>query len=108
MKRYRVRLTAEAERDLVDVFEYIVAKDTAAAAWQVFDELERRILALDTQPERGNYLPELLEHGIKDFRELHYKPYRIIYEVSGSQVMVLACLDGRRDMQSLLERRLLR
>ena len=108
MKRYRVRIADQAGHDLADVFEYIAAKDSAEAAWRVFDELEQRILELDEQAERGNYLPELLELGIKAFREVHLKPYRIIYEVIGSQVIVLACLDGRRDMQSLLERRLLR
>lgn len=108
MKRYRVRLTDQAEQDLVDVFEYIATEDSIEAAWQVFGELERRILALDELAERGNYLPELLELGIKEFREVHFKPYRVIYEVVGSQVIVLACLDGRRDMQSLLERRVLR
>ena len=108
MKRYRVRLTDQAEQDLVDVFEYIATEDSIEAAWQVFEELERRILALDQLAERGNYLPELLELGIKEFREVHFKPYRVIYEVVGGQVIVLACLDGRRDMQALLERRVLR
>jgi toxin ParE1/3/4 len=50
----------------------------------------------------------LYEHGVKDFREVLFKPYRVIYEVTGNRVVVLGCFDGRRDMQLLLERRLLR
>jgi toxin ParE1/3/4 len=105
---YRLRITNQAEADLVELFEFIAARDSVEAAWHVLDELEKRILGLDEQPERGNYLPELLEHGIKDFREVHFKPYRVIYEVIDKQVIVLACLDGRRNMQGLLERRLWR
>jgi toxin ParE1/3/4 len=50
----------------------------------------------------------LYEHGVKDFREVLFKPYRVIYEVTGNRVVVLGCFDGRRDMQLLLERRMLR
>ncbi len=60
------------------------------------------------QPEREHSPPELIEHGVKDYREVLFQPYRVIYEVKGSRVFVLACFDGRRDMQLLLQRRLLR
>ena len=35
------------------------------------------------------------------------KPYRVIYRVVGSQVVIYLIVDGRRDMQSVLARRLL-
>ena len=34
--------------------------------------------------------------------------YRIVYEIAGREVHVLAILDGRRDLQDLLAERLLR
>ena len=108
MKRYQVRLAAELEADLLDLFGYIARKDSVANAYHVLDELDALILSLDQQPERGHYPPELHEHGVKVYREVFFKSYRVIYEVVGNQVVVLGCFDGRRDMQSLLERRLLR
>ena len=108
MKRYTVRLTQEAEDDLLDLFEYIARQDCADNAYHVLAELESLILSLEQQAERGHYPVELIEHGIKDYREVLFKPYRVIYEVESNRVFVLACFDGRRDMQLLLERRLLR
>jgi toxin ParE1/3/4 len=108
LKRYQVRLTGELEADLLDLFEYIARKDSVANAYHVLDELDALILSLNQHPERGHYPPELHEHGVKDFREVLFKSYRVIYQVMGNQVAVLGCFDGRRDMQSLLERRLLR
>jgi hypothetical protein len=35
------------------------------------------------------------------------KPYRIIYRIIGEYVYVMLIADGRRDMQALLQRRLL-
>ena len=108
MKRYTVRLTREVEADLLDLFEYIAQKDSVANAHHVLDELETLISNLDQHPERGHYPAELSEHGIKEFREVLFKPYRVIYRLINKHVVVLDCFDGRRDMQLLLERRLLR
>ena len=108
MKRYTVCLTQEVEADLLDLFEYIARKDAVENAYHVLAELEALILSLEQQAERGHYPPELIEHGVKDYREVLFRPYRVIYEVESNRVFVLACFDGRRDMQLLLERRLLR
>ena len=43
-----------------------------------------------------------------NFREVHYKPYHLICEIAGGNVSIHCILDGRRDMQSLLERWLVR
>jgi toxin ParE1/3/4 len=45
--------------------------------------------------------------GIKEYRQAFFKPYRIIYRVIDEQVVVYVIADGRRDMQTLLSRRLL-
>lgn len=108
MRRYYVRLTPQVEADLLDLFEYIAKKDSVASAYHVLEKLDELILSLGQQPERGHYPPELSEYGIKDYREVLFKPYRVIYQVINTHVVVLGCFDGRRDMQLLLERRLLR
>ena len=58
-------------------------------------------------PERGSNPKELVALGIKDYRQTAFKPYRVIYRVLGGRVVIYLIVDGRRDMQSLLARRLL-
>jgi len=108
LKQYQVRISHDAEQDLADLFDYISRKDLPENALYVLDHLEELILSLNQQPERGHYPPELEISGVKNFKEVHFKPYRVIYEIIGLRVIVLACIDGRRDLQALLERRLLR
>jgi toxin ParE1/3/4 len=62
---------------------------------------------LAVMPQRGSYPRELLALGIKEYRQVFFKPYRLIYRVIGRDVVVYVVADGRRDMQSLLARRLL-
>ena len=45
--------------------------------------------------------------GVREYREIFFKPYRIIYRVINKNVYVLLIADGRRDMQTLLQRRLI-
>ena len=58
-------------------------------------------------PDSGSYPKELLSLGIKDYRQVFFKPYRLIYRVTGRDVVVYLIADGRRNMQSLLAHRLL-
>ena len=108
MKKHQIRITPEAEKDILDIYDYIAKKDTLQNAEYVLDNLESLILSLEESPGRGHYPPELSIQGIKEFKEIIFKPYRAIYEIIGSKVIIHLCVDGRRDMKTLLERRLIR
>jgi len=101
LKKYRVIITSEAEKDILDIYDYIAKKDAAQNAEYVLDNLESLILSLEESPERGHYPAELSIQGIKEFKEIIFKPYRAIYEIIGSKVIVHLCVDGRRDMKAL-------
>lgn len=105
--RYNVLLTGGAEQDLEAIYDYIAEFDAPANADHVLDRLVASAEQLAVMPERGSYARELLDLGIKDYRQVFFKPYRIIYRVMGRDVVVFVIADGRRDMQSLLARRLL-
>jgi len=105
---FAIALSHDAERDIEDIYRYIQARESADRADHVLAALEEAIARLADLPERGNIPKELAGLGIRDFREVHFKPYRIIYRTHDDTVIVYCVVDGRRDMQSLLERRLLR
>ena len=108
MKRYHVRLTEEAELDLLDIYHYIAAHDSPQQVGHVLERLEELCAELAEFPARGHVPPELERVGVMNYREVHFKPYRVIYEIAGRDVFIHCILDGRRDIQSLLERRLTR
>lgn len=105
--KYQVVITEDVQRDLEDIIEYIEEMDSPAAADRVLEKLEKLILGLETNPESGNYPKELAATGIREYREKHFKPYRVIYRVFDKRVFVYLVVDGRRDMIALLSRRLL-
>ena len=105
--KYRVLLTHGAEQDMESIYDYIAEFDEPANADYVLDQLMATAEKLAVMPERGSYPKELVGLGIKEYRQVFFKPYRLIYRVMGADVVVYVIADGRRDMQSLLTRRLL-
>ena len=105
--KFAVLLIKGAEQDLESIHDYISEFDCVANANYVLDELMEAVESLSKFPERGSYPKELVGLGIKEYRQIFFKPYRVIYRVTGSQVINYLIADGRRDMQSVLARRLL-
>ena len=96
-----------AATDLEELVAFIAA-EAPDNARKVLDRIAERASTLDRAPRRGRVLPELRALGISDFRELIIKPYRLIYRITERQVIVLALLDGRRDLDDVLYERLVR
>lgn len=106
--KFKVLLTEGAEQDLEAIHDYIAEFDCVENANYVLDQLLEVVESLSRLPERGSYPKELAALGIKEYRQTSFKPYRVIYRVVDNQVIVYLIVDGRRDIQSLLMRRLLR
>lgn len=104
---YDVSLTKDAERDLEEIYLYIAERDSRANADRVLERLVQATDALRSSPDRGSYVNELRSLGISEYRQILFKPYRLIYRVHAKRVVVYVVTDGRRDMGSLLARRLL-
>jgi len=105
--RFEVLFTEGAEQDLESIHDYIAEFDCVANANHVLDGLMGAVESLSKFPERGSYPRELIHLGIKEYRQTFFKPYRVIYRIAGGQAIIYLVVDGRRDMQSVLARRLL-
>ena len=104
---HEVVLTADAERDLEELYDYIWENDSPTNADRVLERLLEVTHTLIHDPQRGSQPHELRALGIHEYRQVFFKPYRVIYRVWEKRVVVYLIVDGRRDMQSLLSRRLL-
>ncbi len=106
--KYNVFFTTNAEIDLSDIYYYIKLNDSINSAKYVIKNIKDKSGKLVHFPKRGHILPEFEKIRNFNYFEIHFKPYRIIYEIDNSNVFIDCILDGRRDLQERLERRLLR
>jgi toxin ParE1/3/4 len=106
--KYQVLVVAEAEEDIFDIYRYVLRADGRDRANHVLRRLQDTCQSLAQMPRRGHGPLELERIGVQGYREVHFKPYRIIYQIIGRKVFIHCVLDGRRAVQEVLERRLLR
>jgi toxin ParE1/3/4 len=102
---FAVRFTSSASKDLRAIHTYIATNDTLGNADYVAREIIKAARTLRDLPNRGAHPPELLKPGSRAYRQIFFKPYRILYRTRGRTVFIAAIADGRQDMASLLSRR---
>ena len=78
--------------DLKEMREY-VSRDKPAAARKLAQSIKKSVLRLRDHPLSGRVVPELSHLG---YREVIVAPYRIIYEVQPTRVVILRVWHGRR------------
>ena len=107
MADFKVLWTDAASLDLERIIEFI-AEENPAKALAALARLERRCRTLAALPERGRIVPELRAMDVLTYRELIEGPWRIVYRYDVDRVHVMAVLDARRELASLLLERLVR
>ena len=99
--RYRVEITAAAQRDAAAIRDRI-ARDKPRAAAKWVRDFARHARSLKTHPLRYEVIPEAGELGVT-IRHVIFGNYRLFYRVADDRVLILRVIHAAR----LLEPRLL-
>jgi toxin ParE1/3/4 len=106
--KYEVLFTKSAEDDLTSIYEYVFVNDLPSNAEKLIDNLQKAIPELERFPKRGHIPVELERINVSGFLEIHYKPYKIFYQVFNEKAYIHFILDSRRNLAEILQRRLIR
>jgi toxin ParE1/3/4 len=104
---YEVRLTLAGRQDLEQLRLYLLETLSAARTREILIRIRDAFTTLSSFPERGARPSELRAVGNFDYRQIIIDRYRIVYRIDSELVLIFVIADGRRDMQSLLTKRLL-
>jgi toxin ParE1/3/4 len=93
-KKYRVDITASAEADIVELWDYI-AQENPDSATAFILRMEEQIGTLEQFPARCPLIPENELLGTQ-YRQMLFGPYRTIFSIIGSRVIILRVIHGAR------------
>ena len=85
-----------AKADLQHIHDFI-AEDSKQYARKVVGQMVEKTDILDETPKLGKVVPEIRDDNV---RELHLYSYRILYEIKGKNIEVLAVIHKRRDLKA--------
>lgn len=105
---YKVVILDSAEQDLKEIRDYII-KNFSLHTWQdTYSKIKTSIHTLKNFPHSGKIPDELNKLNLSQYRQVISDINRIIYEVRQEIIFIHIIVDTRRDISSLLTRRLLR
>jgi len=93
-KKYRVEITASAETDIAEIWDYI-SQDNPDLAAAFIQRLEEQISTLEVFPERCPLVPENEFLGTA-YRHLLFGNYRTVLKIIGARVIILRVIHGAR------------
>ncbi len=106
MKLYKTRFSRFAEIDLLEILDFYHGMNPPYTE-KLFETIEKKVASLKEFPERGRIVPELEGQNILSYREIIVEFYRIIYSIQDEIVTVHAVIDGRRNLEDILLKKLL-
>lgn len=108
MRNMEVIWTKPALEDFDEIINYI-AKDSVEIAIKQYEKIKETSIKIGKFPEQGRIIPELQNENITKYREMIIKPWRMMYRIEeGTKILILAIIDGRRNIEDILMKRNLR
>ncbi len=105
--KYHVVFLEQAERDLYELKHYILDHFSSIIWQQCYANLKKSIKMLQLFPASGSILPELHALNLTQYRQVISGKNRIVYEVRETTIYIHIVCDTRKDLHSLLFRRML-
>lgn len=106
-KKFQVVWSESAALDLKSIVLFI-AQSSMQNAREAFAKIKKECLLLEKFPDLGKIPIELEDLQIGGYRELTINPWRVFYRKQAEQIVVLAVVDSRRDLEDALWNRLMR
>jgi len=105
-KKYYIKWAAPAREDVNEIIEYI-SKTNINYATKILDSIEKKVKKLDMFPERNRIVPEFEKNGYLVYREIIVEYWRIIYKIENDYVYIMLVIDGRRNLEELLLKKII-
>jgi toxin ParE1/3/4 len=94
---YQISWSPEAVEDIEEIARYI-EKDSPSYAQAVIEQIIDASRQLNQLPLRGRIVPELDDEA---YRELFIYSYRLIFRVKENQILIVAVIHGKRQLESV-------
>jgi toxin ParE1/3/4 len=105
--RWRVVFLEQAERDLIELKHYILHNFSQKIWQQCYTNLKQSVKTIQLFPEGGSIPPEIEALNLAQYRQVISGMNRIVYEIREHIIYIHIICDRRKDLNSLLFRRLL-
>jgi len=104
---FDIIIPAVVKQDIEEIILYYY-QDRREYAHSLFNTIYSKIQSLKKWPAKGKIVTELEKNNITGIREILESHYRIVYRIEKHNVIILTVIDGRRNVEDVLIKKLKR
>ena len=97
----------DAGDDLMEIIGFIAERSGKKAARAIYSRIKGKVESIREFPATGRVVPELISIGVTEIHELIEPRWRIFYRIYQHEVRVLSVIDGRRNIEEILYRKMI-
>ena len=102
-----VQWSFDARSDLVEIVSYIKENSGTKIAKAIYDRIQEKVTKATDYPEGYRVVPELLEIGVFEVREIIESPWRIFFRTNDAEIRIISVIDGRRNVEEILYKKMM-
>lgn len=106
-KTYGIKWTKDAASDFEEILSYIKYRTGKTSAKIQYDRVIINVEKLKVFPDQGKISEDLRSIGIVSIHEIVETPWRIFYKIEDDTVYILSILDGRRNIEEILYKKVI-
>ena len=103
----RILWSRDASDDLMGIISFIAERSGKKVARGIYSRIKEKVESIREFPATGRMVPELTSIGITEIHELIEPPWRIFYRIYQNEVRILSVVDGRRNIEEILYRKVI-
>ncbi|NNM53473.1 MAG: type II toxin-antitoxin system RelE/ParE family toxin [Spirochaetales bacterium] len=103
----KILWSEDASQDLLDIVSYIKDRSGSTMAREIYSRIQEKVKKSNSFPDSHRVAPELAEIGIAEIKEIIESPWRIFYRISNDEMRILSVVDGRRNVEEVLYRKII-
>jgi toxin ParE1/3/4 len=105
--KYKITWSDNALKDMMDILNFIKSRSGNEIAKNIFNKIQDQFIKISDFPNCQRIVPELKDIGITEIKECIESPWRIFYRVTSDEIRILSIIDGRRNVEELLYKKIL-
>ena len=105
--KYTILWSKNAKDELLEIIRSIKARSGTEIAKQIYERIQFQLTRIDEFPNSLRAVPELNEIGVSEIKEFIESPWRIFCKIMNNEIRVLSIIDGRRNVEEILYKKVI-
>jgi toxin ParE1/3/4 len=105
--KYKIIWSKDAGEEFIEIISWYKYNAGKNIAQKIYSKINTQIKKLKDMPEIGRPVQILKDIGVNDYRQIIQDNWIIYYKVEGQIINIISIIDGRRNLEEILYKKII-